>query len=270
MMNYRYSNLDEANDDRPIDGGIVAGALLSIVLVGAGILASGTALRYLDPASFGLVFGGTLGAALIHFSWDDVRRAWSELRRVVFLRTNDPLERILLLVQLATAVREEGLLVLDRASRKTPDPFLRLALELATEGEELPDLEKILRTELETSSDRAARAVQVFQTMGGYAPAMGLIGTLIGLIQMLSALNSPETVGPAMSLALVATLYGAVFSNFVFLPIAGKLRNRNEEETLVKAITIEGAVSLSRKESAVVLEQRLKMFMPGGARSDRP
>jgi chemotaxis protein MotA len=263
MMDWQSPRVELQDDDPVMDRGVLAGWGIALVLVGLGVVLSGRALGYLDPAGLALVGGGTFGAALIHFSWEDMRRAWLEFRRVLFAEERNPADRILYLIGLAGAVRDHGLLTLDRESRRSRDPFLQLALELAAEGEEIQDLARILETELRTADDRSGRAVQLFQTMGGYSPAMGLIGTLIGLIQMLGNLNDTASIGPAMSLALVATLYGAVLSNFIFLPIAGKIRTRADEDALVKAITIEGVVSLARQESPVVLEQRLRMFMPG-------
>jgi chemotaxis protein MotA len=137
-----------------------------------------------------------------------------------------------------------------------------MGLEISADGQPAEDIKRILETELITSNERAGRVVQVFQTLGQFAPAMGLIGTLVGLIQMLAVLDKPGSIGPAMSIALLTTLYGAVLANLVFIPIAGKLRNRCAEEALVKALTIEGVLSLGRQESAIVVEQRLRSYLP--------
>lgn len=247
---------------RELDRGIVAGLAISVLLIGVGVFASGRGLSFLDPGAILIVCGGTLGATFVHFSLSDLRWAWTELREVLFTKNSHPDERITRLVQFAQELKRNGPLTLEREAQSTTDSFLRKALELAVDGRTEEDIRHILETEIRSFSERSWRAVQVFQTMGNYAPAMGLIGTLIGLIQMLGSLDNPATVGPAMSVALVATFYGASLSNLLFLPIAGKIKNRTEEEVVVKAITLEGAVSLRKEENSIVLEQRLQSFIP--------
>jgi chemotaxis protein MotA len=248
--------------ERQLDRGIVAGLVISTVLIAIGVLASGHGLTFLDPASILIVFGGTIGATLVHFSPADLRYAYMELQSALCTKNSHPDERINALVEFAQALKRNGPLVLEREARNATDRFLRKALELTVDGQSEDDIRRMLETEIRTFNERSWRAVQVFQTMGNYAPAMGLIGTLIGLIQMLSALDNPATVGPAMSVALVTTFYGAILANLFFLPLAGKIKNRSEEEAVVKAITVEGAVSLRREENSIVLEQRLRSFIP--------
>ena len=110
------------------------------------------------------------------------------------------------------------------------------------------------------------RGIQVFQTLASYAPAFGLIGTLIGLVTLLGSLAEPDSVGPAMSVALMTTLYGALLSNLVFLPVAGKLRLRSDEALLVRTITVEGALALARGDNPIVVEQKLQSFLPSSER----
>ena len=248
--------------DREIDRGIVAGMVISTVLITIGILASGRSLTFLDPSSILIVCGGTIGATFVHFSSADLRWAWTELREVLFTKNTAPTERIALLVQFAQDLKRNGPLMLEREAQSTTDRFLRKALELTVDGQSEDDIRRILETEIRSLNERSWRAVQVFQTMGSYAPAMGLIGTLIGLIQMLGTLDNPSTVGPAMAVALITTFYGAVLANLFFLPVAGKIKNRSEEESVLKSITVEGAVSLRREENSIVLEQRLQSFLP--------
>ncbi|MBN8548947.1 MAG: MotA/TolQ/ExbB proton channel family protein [Deltaproteobacteria bacterium] len=250
------------SSEREIDRGIITGLVISTLLIGVGVVASGRGLTFLDPGSIMIVFGGTIGATLVHFSPADLRYALVELKSALFTKNSHPNERITALVDFAQALKRNGPLVLEREARSATDPFLRKALELTVDGQSEDDIRRILETEIRSFNERSWRAVQVFQTMGNYAPAMGLIGTLIGLIQMLGALDNPSTVGPAMAVALVTTFYGAFLANLFFLPIAGKIKNRSEEEAVVKAITVEGAVSLRKEENSIVLEQRLRSFIP--------
>jgi chemotaxis protein MotA len=165
------------------------------------------------------------------------------------------------LITLSRRVKEQGVLILEDESAMVMDPFLRLGLELTVDGQSPDEIRRILKNEMRTSNDQAWRSVQVWETMGNFAPAMGLIGTLIGLIHMLSSLQDAAAVGPAMSLALVATLYGSVAANLLFFPMAGKLRIVAQERELAKDITLEGLISVARSESPLLLEQRLQSFI---------
>ncbi|MEZ4753953.1 MAG: MotA/TolQ/ExbB proton channel family protein [Bdellovibrionota bacterium] len=261
--NLSWSNTD-FGEEYELDRGVIGGAILAFTLVGLGIFFGGTILNFINLPGFLIVLGGTLGATLVNFSTYDIHKCFSAVRRVLFIKEYHPAERIEHLVQLANAIRQEGLLVLERYAKSEEDSFLRMAFELTVDGQAHDDVKRVLETELRTSNDRATRAIQVFETMGNYAPAMGLIGTLIGLIQMLGSLDNPSLVGPAMATALITTFYGAILANLIFIPIAGKLRNKKEEENLVKAITIEGVLSLGKQENPVVVEQRLQGFLPIG------
>jgi len=252
---------------RELDWSIVGGLAVSLALVTLGVLSSGKVAQFFDLSSILIVVGGTFGATLAHCSWGDICQAWSSLLGVIRASPDRSSARTRDLVKLSRAVRRDGTLVLEQASQRTWDPFFRLGLELAVDGQPSEEIRHILHTEMLTAQERAERSVRVFETMGTYAPALGLIGTLIGLIQMLGALNDPSTVGPAMAVALITTFYGAILANMVFLPIAGKLRQRHKEESALKSVTIEGTVSLARQESVVMLEQRLQSFQPGMARS---
>jgi chemotaxis protein MotA len=256
------------SSERELDRGIIAGLVISTLLIGIGVIASGRGLTFLDPGGILIVFGGTFGATLVHFSPADLRYAWVELQDALCTKHSHPNERIAALVEYAQSLKRNGPLVLEREARATNDAFLRKALDLAVDGQSEDDIRRILETEIRSFHERSWRAVQVFQTMGNYAPAMGLIGTLIGLIQMLGALENPSSVGPAMSVALVATFYGALLANLFFLPVAGKIKNRSEEEAVVKAITVEGAVSLRKEENSIVLETRLRSFLPMSTRDE--
>jgi len=242
--------------------GFWLGLSLSFVLILCGMLLSGKILSFLDFSAVLIVVGGTFGATLVNFSLADMRYAYRALKSNLSAVREEPIARIATMVQLAQLVKRNGLVALDREAAGTADAYLRLALELAADGKSQEDIRRILETENKMASLRAKRAIQVFETLGSYAPAMGLIGTLIGLIQMLGNLNNPTTVAPAMAVALVATFYGALLANIVCLPIAGKLRVQIEEDNVLKAITIEGVLSLRREENPMIVEQRLQSYLP--------
>jgi len=251
-----------ASEDRPYDRGVLIGASISFALIAIGLVAGGRVSAAFNPMSWLIVLGGTFGATMVHYSWYDIKHGWECFRKALVTLDLHPRERISYLVNLAHMVRSNGLLVLEEEGHRTFDPFMRLALELTVDGQSAADIKRILETEMRASQDKANRGSSVFQTMGTYAPALGLIGTIIGMMQMLGSLQEASSIGPAMAIALTTTLYGAVLSNLLFLPIAGKLRNHIEEELLVKAITIEGILAIGKQENPTLVEQKLQGFLP--------
>ncbi|RIL12419.1 MAG: motility protein A [Proteobacteria bacterium] len=248
--------------NRDIDRSAVFGLLMCLALLAVGMLAGGKVFNFLDLRSFLLVVGGTFGATLIHCSLSDLANAWLVFRNVWVAASLEPQERIRDLVHLSKRVRANGTLTLEREAQMCSDTFMSKGLELTADGQPEDDIRRILETDLRASGEQAARAIAVFETLGSYAPALGLIGTLMGLVEMLGELQNPAAIGPAMSLALITTLYGAVLANLVFLPIAGKLRLQASEESTVRTLTIEGILSLRREENPIILEQRLQSFIP--------
>lgn len=244
----------------PINGSIIAGLAVGAALVLFGAFSGGKPHGFLNLEGLLLVVGGTLASALIQFSVLDLRLSLTALHTAFFPDTSTSQERIEYLMSLSRKVKEQGILILEELSADTSDEFLRLGLTLVVDGHNPEEARRILATEMRTSTDQAWRSVQVWETMGNFAPAMGLIGTLIGLIQMLGALQDPTTVGPAMSMALVATLYGSISANLLFFPVAGKLRLLAQEREQTKNITLEGLMSIAQRENPMILEQRLRGF----------
>jgi len=258
---HRFSRVGRVGDHPPVvNTSLIVGLSISIGLVALGALFGGNPLTFVSAEGILLVMGGTLASTLIQFSTKDIRNALRAARAVLFLSPEEPSDRISYLVDLSRRVKDQGLLILEHEASRTADPFLRLGLELTVDGQAPEEISRILQREMRTSNDQAWRSVQVWETMGNFAPAMGLIGTLIGLIQMLGALQDSLAVGPSMSMALVATLYGSVAANLLFFPIAGKLRVVAQEREQSKQITIEGLMSIARLENPMMLEQRLQSF----------
>lgn len=258
---YRLRPHRVASSETPaVNGSILAGLGVGIALIVFGAFSGGKPLGFLNLEGLLLVVGGTLASTLIQFSVVDLRISLSALRGAFFSDTSLPRDRIEYLMSLSQQVKERGILILEEQATDADDDFLRLGLTLVVDGHNIEEARRILTTEMRTSTDQAWRSVQVWETMGNFAPAMGLIGTLIGLIQMLGALQDPTTVGPAMSMALVATLYGSIAANLVFFPIAGKLRLLAQEREQSKQITLEGLMSIAQRENPMMLEQRLRGF----------
>jgi len=258
----RFHGARRLVDDTPVvNTSLVVGLSISLGLVVLGAVVGGNPLRFLSLEGLFLVLGGTVASTLIQFSTRDIRNAVEAARAVLFLPHEEPADRMSYVLNLSRRVRDEGVLILEQEASRTADPFLRLGLELTVDGQAPEEIARILQREMRTSNDQSWRSVQVWETMGNFAPAMGLIGTLIGLIHMLGSLQDASTVGPAMSLALVATLYGSVAANLFFFPMSGKLRVVAQEREFSKDITLEALLSVARSESPLMLEQRLQSFV---------
>ena len=252
-----------------IDYGTIAGALCAFGLVFLAIFRGGGFSSFFDLNSFLIVIGGTLGATLINFPLEDFKKALAVLRPAFFPDYLSEQQRVHKILELAEKARASGALVLEDEAFREPDPFLKRCIELVVDGLPPQEIRKTLEIELAFLGDRHRRGAQLFQTMGSISPAMGLIGTLIGLVQMLKGLSDPATIGPAMALALLTTFYGSILSNVVFLPISGKLRTRSRDETFVKEITIEGIVEIVQGTNPRLVEQRLFGFLAPEKRESR-
>ena len=259
---HRFTRASRIGEHPPVvNTSLIIGISISIGLVVLGALFGGNPLTFVSVEGVLLVLGGTFASTLIQFSTKDIRNAVQAARSVLFLPSEAPTDRISYLVDLSRRVKDLGVLILESEASRVADPFLRLGLELTVDGQPPEEISRILQREMRTSNDQSWRSVQVWETMGNFAPAMGLIGTLIGLIHMLGSLQDASAVGPAMSLALVATLYGSVAANLFFFPISGKLRIVAQEREFSKDITLEGLLSVARLENPLMLEQRLQSFV---------
>jgi chemotaxis protein MotA len=244
-----------------------AGIAILAVITLTVLFAAPSGTRFISLPGVLIVVGGTLAALLLHYSSRDIRLALERMRVIGADGAAPSLaERISYLNSLSTIVKREGVLVLDAEANRVSDRFLKLALELAADRRPVEEIERVLQHDINFSAENDQRSVGVFETLATYAPAMGLIGTIIGLVQMLSQLTTPANLGPSLSVALLTTLYGALVAHFVFMPIAGKLQAFNTRERQIKMVTLEGIVSIAREESSVILAQRLKSFsMPQAA-----
>ncbi len=244
------------------DTSATIGIVLGFSLIILALMFSGNILSFFDPMGLLIVIGGTLASTMIQFSLGDLFQAFGQAKISLYQNTSSPLERILYFVDLSRESRKRGVLVLDKAANKSTDLFLAKALEMTVDGTDAETIKRVLENEVRIQNEKQARSVAVFQTMASYAPAFGLIGTLIGLVGLLGALASPEAVGPAMSVALMTTLYGALIANLICLPLAGKLRGMSESETLMKVITVEGVLCLAKGDNPLIVEQKLQSFLP--------
>ncbi|MCL6450692.1 MAG: motility protein A [Acetobacteraceae bacterium] len=236
------------------------------IFIGMGLfvwaMAMGGSLQgFLNVPAVMITVGGTFTATLINYPFWQVVSVFRVLRHVFFSRSLKPAEVIAILVRFAEKARREGLLALEDEAAQLNDGFLRKGIQLVVDGTDPELVRNILETELAFLEDRHRAGQGLFETMGALSPAFGMIGTLIGLIQMLGHLDKPETIGPSMATALITTFYGAMMANFLFIPIAGKLRVRSSEETLLKEVEIEGILSIQSGDNPRIVEEKLKAFL---------
>ncbi len=221
---------------------------------------------FLDINSVLIVFGGTACATMISYPLRDCLNTLKVLKNAFITQPTTIGELITGFTILAAKARKEGLLALETDIKNMSDPFMKQGLQLTVDGLEPQAIIEILETEIMFQESRHRLGADIFQTMGNFAPAFGMIGTLLGLIAMLRQLDDPASIGPAMSLALVTTFYGAILSNMIFVPIAGKLRARSQTETLTKELIVQGVLSLCRGDNPRIIEQKLHSFLPPAAR----
>ncbi len=216
---------------------------------------------FIDPQSLMIVAGGTLGAILVHYPFNEVFRAFSVAQKTFFIKEIPPTQLIEQLTNFAGKARKEGLLSLQSVIKDVDDPFLSKGLQMAADGHEPDALAQMLIREIDYIRERHESGADIFAALAAYAPAMGMVGTLIGLVQMLQSMDDPSTIGPAMAIALLTTFYGAVAANVFFLPMVGKLKTRSQSEILKKELIVEGMNSILAGENPRIMEQKLHAYL---------
>ncbi len=244
-----------------MDIGTIIGILLAFGLMLMAILSGGGVGMFIDTPSIMIVFGGTSGVALINFPIKDVMGAFNVAKKTFLIKELHIQQLLEQLMEFANKARKEGILSLQGSIDTIDNEFLVKALQMAVDGQEPADLKNMLNTEIDYLQARHEKGITIFESLGAISPAMGMIGTLIGLVQMLEKLDDPTAIGPAMAIALLTTFYGVVLANIVFLPIAGKLKTRSKDELLHKIIIIEGMGAILSGENPRIMEQKLHSFI---------
>jgi chemotaxis protein MotA len=224
-------------------------------------LLGGSLTQFVDGPSMAIVLGGTVATILIHFPLVKVLKLIGVLKKTVLFKVDDPDAVIAKLVSYAERARREGMLALEEQSEDEQDEFLRKGLRLAVDGTDPQLLEKILETDLGQIEARHREGRAILDCGGTFAPAFGMIGTLIGLVNMLASLEDPTSIGAGMATALITTFYGALLANAFFLPLSGKLESRSNEELLLKEMIIDGIMAIQSGDSPRIVEEKLKSFL---------
>jgi chemotaxis protein MotA len=245
-----------------MDKGSVGGVLLAVVGIIAGLLIEGGNLgQILQPTAALIVFGGTMGAVLLQFPLSTVVSAFGALAHVFAAprKQNDQLLR--LLVAFANKARRNGVVSLDSDLQTIQDPFLKQALMLAIDGTEPNELRKIMRVSLDSAMETDERLPAVFESAGGFSPTIGILGAVLGLIQVMQHLDNINEVGKGIAVAFVATIYGVGVANLFFLPFAGKMRLRIHDDHQRQEMMLEGVISILEGINPRMLEVKLAGFL---------
>lgn len=247
-----------------MDKATIGGLILAIggILLGL-MLEGGSLAQVLQPTAAMIVFGGTLGAILIQYPLPVTLGAFRRLAQVFIEPAHNAQSTINLLVGYANRARREGIISLDPELATIQEPFLHRALMLAVDGTDPQELRKIMELELDNKEEQEEKIPQLFESAGGFAPTIGIIGAVLGLIQVMQHLQDINEVGKGIAVAFVATIYGVGSANLLFLPWAGKLRIRMRERQVVQEMTLEAVLSIIEGANPRALELQLKRYLGG-------
>lgn len=224
--------------------------------------------EYLDPASAIITFGGAFSCTLMSMSLQNYiagLKSFTLIFKAPALNTSEMIGKI---IELSNVARKEGLLSLEEAATDLEEPFLKKGILLIVDGTDPELVRAIMETELVSVEGRHKETIGFWDTLAAMGPAWGMIGTLIGLILMLKDMNDASTIGPKMAVALVTTLYGSLIANWLCNPTASKLSVNNNNEMMMKEITVEGILSIQAGENPRVIEEKLKSFLSPSAREE--
>jgi len=245
-----------------VDKSTFVGILLAVAGILVGLLLEGGRIgQILQPTAAMIVFGGTIGAVMVQFPLPVVIRAAKSLSQVFREPAVDPSQLINDLVAYAHKARKEGIVALDADLQNIQDPVLKKSLMLAVDGTEPQELRKMMELDLGNRAEEEDRIPQVFESAGGFSPTIGIIGAVLGLIQVMQHLDNIDEVGKGIAVAFVATIYGVGAANIFFLPASGKLKIRMRKEQLLREMTLEGVVSILEGINPRMLETKLLGFL---------
>jgi chemotaxis protein MotA len=252
-----------------VDKSTIGGVFLAVGGILAGLLLEGGKIaQILQPTAAMIVLGGTIGAVMVQFPLLTVMQAFKRLAWVFLDKAEDPKQLVDTLVLFAQRARKNGIVSLDSELPGLKDPFLKKALMLAVDGIEPEELRKMMELELDNQSEHSEKIAQVFESAGGFAPTIGIIGAVLGLIQVMQHLSNIDEVGKGIAVAFVATIYGVGSANLLFLPSAGKLKIKGREEQVLREMTVEGIISILEGMNPRILETKLHGYLLEQKRTD--
>jgi chemotaxis protein MotA len=248
-----------------VDLATVIGMLGAIGFIVMAMLMGGTMSMFINVPSLLIVFGGSLFVVLSQFTLGQFFGAGKVAGKAFMFKIDTPEELIEKIVEMADAARKGGFLALEEA--EISNEFMQKGVDMLVDGHDIEVVRETLSKDIKMTTDRHEFGATIFKGMGDVAPAMGMIGTLIGLVAMLSNMDDPKSIGPAMAVALLTTLYGAFFANIICLPIAVKLSNRASEEKLNQSLILDGIVGIADGQNPRVIDGILKNYLAASKRS---
>ncbi len=251
-----------------MDIATIIGILLGFTVVTSAIVAGGGWQMFIHLPSLGITVGGMLCATLIHFSLPQFLGIFSVIKKTIIAKVPSHSDLIQKMVNYAAISRRDGPLALEAEIQKTDNLFFAKGLQMLVDGQESDTINEIMSMEIQYLQDRHAIGKKILEFMGAAAPAFGMIGTLIGLIQMLRSLDSPESIGAGMAVALITTFYGALTANLIFIPLAGKLGLYSKAESTVMEMIVEGICSIARGDNPTAVREKIQVFVSQGRREE--
>lgn len=235
-------------------------------ILGGQVLEGGSIHSIMQFTAAIIVVGGTAGAVLVNYPMSTFMLALKNARLALFNSSDDPNKTIKLLSDLAAIARKDGLLALETSIKKVQDPFLRKGLQLVVDGTEPKLTREILEIEIGHAEEYNLSSAKVFESAGGYAPTIGILGAVMGLIHVMENLADPQKLGAGIAVAFVATVYGVGSANLLYLPIAGKMKFKIREQVIMQEMIVEGLISLSEGENPRRVEEKLTGFLRASQR----
>src|SRR5438477_1783167 len=241
-----------------MDKASIGGVLLAIAGIVAGLLMEGGNLaQILQPTAALIVFGGTMGAVLLQFPLTTVAAAFRRMTHVFAAPRKHNDELVKLLIAFANKARRNGVVSLDADLQTIEDPFLKQTVMLAVDGTEPTDLRKIMQVSLDSTTESEERLPAVFESAGGFSPTIGILGAVLGLIQVMQHLDNITEVGKGIAVAFLATIYGVAAANILFLPAAGKLKFKHRQGIILKEMMLEGTLGILEGQNPRLIESKL-------------
>ena len=251
-----------------MDIATIIGVLFGLVVIIGSIIAGGGAMAFIHIPSVAITMGGMLCATMIHFSLPQFLGIFSIIKKTIVVKIPSPSELIQKMVNYAAINRRDGALALEQEISNISDLFFIKGLQMLVDGQESENIRELMTLEIQYLQERHSTGKKILEFMGAAAPAFGMIGTLIGLVQMLRNLESPESIGAGMAVALLTTFYGAFAANLIFIPLAGKLGIYSKAEvTAMEMITV-GICATAQGENPTAVREKMQAFISQGRREE--
>jgi len=251
-----------------MDIATIIGIVLGFVVITSAIVVGGGWQIFIHLPSLAITIGGMLCATLIHFSLPQFLGIFAVVKKTIVAKIPSQSELIQRMVNYAAINRRDGALALEQEIGKVGDLFFVKGLQMLVDGQESEVIRDIMSLEIHNLEDRHSRGKKILEFMGAAAPAFGMIGTLIGLIQMLRSLESPEKIGSGMAVALLTTFYGALSANLIFIPLAGKLALYSKTETTAKEMIVEGICAIAGGDNPTAVREKMQAFISQSRREE--